>query len=78
VRYALGDYQGALDDANTAIQLNPNSGNAYNNRGVARDALGDTKAAIEDWKQAAELYQQQGDQDGYAHTMNLIKLRQGP
>jgi len=44
---------------------------------VAHDVIGDTKAAIEDWQRAAALYQQQGNQDGYTHVMNLHQAKDG-
>ena len=45
---ALGDYEGAIEDYTTAIELNPNVG-AYYNRGNAKRHLGDDKGAIADY-----------------------------
>lgn len=38
---ALGDYRGAIQDYNRAIELDSNNEMAYNNRGVSRYNLGD-------------------------------------
>jgi serine/threonine protein kinase len=50
-------YQRALDDFNEAIRLKPDFKNAYDNRGFARDMLGDTAGAVADRKYARELPQ---------------------
>src|SRR5262249_40410953 len=41
-------------DYDQAIELNPNNGNAYNNRGSAWEAKGDLGRAIADYSQAVE------------------------
>ncbi|WP_137669243.1 tetratricopeptide repeat-containing S1 family peptidase, partial [Sphaerospermopsis reniformis] len=41
IRDELGDKQGAIDDYNQAIKINPNYANAYIGRGNVRDDLGD-------------------------------------
>jgi len=40
-KYLSGDYAGAIVDFNAAIQIDPNYIVAYNNRGLAKDALKD-------------------------------------
>ncbi len=35
-KYDSGDYQGAISDYTSAIQINPNYADAYNNRGNAK------------------------------------------
>ena len=53
-RYA-GDYQGALEDYNRAIQLNLSHPSLYNNRGTVRYKLGDYGGALEDYNWAIQL-----------------------
>ena len=38
-----------------AIEIDPNSANAYLNRGVAKENLGDMKGACDDWRKASSL-----------------------
>jgi tetratricopeptide (TPR) repeat protein/S1-C subfamily serine protease len=55
VRNDLGDKQGAIDDYNLAIKINPNYANAYYNRGNVRNDLGDKPGAIDDYTQAIKF-----------------------
>jgi tetratricopeptide (TPR) repeat protein/S1-C subfamily serine protease len=55
VRNELGDKQGAIDDYNQAIKINPNDAQAYYNRGVVRDDLGDKQGAIDDYNLAIKI-----------------------
>jgi tetratricopeptide (TPR) repeat protein/S1-C subfamily serine protease len=55
VRNELGDKQGAIDDFNQAIKINPNLAEAYSNRGTVRDDLGDKQGAIDDYNQAIKI-----------------------
>jgi tetratricopeptide (TPR) repeat protein len=50
-----GDQEGALQDFNEAIRLQPDYVEAYNERGEIRKSLGDTKGAISDFSQAIQL-----------------------
>ena len=51
----LGDFQGAINDYNIAISLNPNFANAFNNRGLSKLNLEDYNGAISDFNQAIDL-----------------------
>ena len=51
----LKDYNGAIEDYNQAIEIEPNDPSAYFIRGVVKKKLNDLKGACEDWKKAAEL-----------------------
>ncbi|MFN5955373.1 MAG: tetratricopeptide repeat protein [Dolichospermum sp.] len=55
VRYNLGDKQGAIDDYNQAIKINPNLALAYYNRGIVRYELGDKPGAIDDFNLAIKF-----------------------
>ncbi|MHC5933067.1 tetratricopeptide repeat protein [Nostoc sp.] len=54
-RYNLGDYQGAIDDYNQALKINPDYALAYSNRGSARHNLADNQGAIDDYTQALKI-----------------------
>lgn len=53
VRKGLGEE--ALDDYNTAIEINPDFGLAYNNRGYALELLGRAKEAALDYEMGCRL-----------------------
>jgi len=55
VKYGLGDLQGAMEDYNNAIELDPEFSMAYNNRGIVKYGLGDSKGAMEDYDKTLEL-----------------------
>ncbi|MFN9615001.1 MAG: tetratricopeptide repeat protein, partial [Dolichospermum sp.] len=73
VRYDLGDNQGAIDDYNLVIKIDPNDAHAYYNRGNVYASLEDKFQAISDFKQAAKLYQQQGENEDYQDALNRIR-----
>jgi tetratricopeptide (TPR) repeat protein len=55
-KYQQGDYQGALADYNRAIKNNPQSPNAYYNRGLLKaDKLQDFQGALADYNRAIKL-----------------------
>lgn len=49
------DYQGALNDFNQVLRLNPNYELAFAGRGIVKGNLGDTKGAIDDLSQAIRM-----------------------
>ena len=61
----LGDYRGAIQDSNKAIELSPNHANAHGTRGLAKISLGQKESDCLDLSKAGEL----GDMDAY----DLIK-----
>ncbi len=50
-----GDNKGAIIDYTKAIEFNPKSASAFNNRGLAKSGLGDKQGAIKDYTKAIEL-----------------------
>jgi tetratricopeptide (TPR) repeat protein len=73
VLYILADNQAALADFNQAIKINPNNAPAYIGRGGVRAQLGDKQEAIADLQKAADLFQQQGDNESSQKVLELIK-----
>ena len=51
----LKDYNKAIDDCNKAIEFQPTCAAAYNNRGLAYEALGETTKAQADFVKAKQL-----------------------
>jgi Flp pilus assembly protein TadD len=49
------DVAGAIADYDEAIRLNPQDADVYQNRGIARRALGNVAGAIADYDQALGL-----------------------
>lgn len=54
-KYGLEDYQGAIQDYNKVIELDPENVDAYHNRGLAKSDLGDLEGAIQDYNKAIKL-----------------------
>jgi Flp pilus assembly protein TadD len=69
----LGDLKGAIADFNQALLLNPNFPEAYQNRGISRNALGDKQGAITDLKTAANLFKEQKRIINYQEVIDLIE-----
>jgi tetratricopeptide (TPR) repeat protein len=55
------DYQACLRDCDAAIAIDPELLTAYNNRGLARQALGNEELAIADFSLAIERHRQYAD-----------------
>ena len=67
VKENLGDFRGALDNYNKAIEINyPNPNEEkyilFNNRGDVKYELGDEKGACKDYKFAASIGDEEGDE----------------
>jgi tetratricopeptide (TPR) repeat protein len=71
-RHFSGDKQGAIEDFSQAIGINPNYADAYKNRGNIRAESGDKYNGVKDLQKAAELFQQQGNNESYKKTLELI------
>lgn len=54
-KHELEDYNGAIVDYNKAIELDPNDGVSYNNKGLTKYQLEDYYGAILDFTKAIEL-----------------------
>jgi|TARA_B110000211_G_C13784128_1_gene423286 tetratricopeptide (TPR) repeat protein len=54
-KYNNKDYFGAIADFTKVIELNPKSGNAYKNRGLAKEKIFALGSACNDWKTAFKL-----------------------
>ena len=52
---ALDDHDGAIEDFDESIRLNPNKALYYYDRGKAKEALGQHEAAEADFAKAREL-----------------------
>ncbi|BAU08523.1 tetratricopeptide repeat-containing S1 family peptidase [Fischerella sp. NIES-3754] len=67
-KYDQKDYKGAIADYTSALKINPNDADAYNNRGVARSDLGDKQGAIADYTSALKI--NPNDADAYNNRGN--------
>lgn len=54
-RSLAGDYKRAIQDYNKALQLEPNDGSSFNNRGLAHEKLGELDSAASDYLKALDL-----------------------
>ncbi|XTZ10138.1 MAG: tetratricopeptide repeat protein, partial [cyanobacterium endosymbiont of Rhopalodia yunnanensis] len=61
------------NDFTEAIKLKPDYGEAYFNRGLVLSDLGQSQKAIVDFKKAAQLWEQQGYDQGYYAAIEQIK-----
>lgn len=66
VRLIVEDNKGSIRDCNKAIEIDPNSGEAYQYRGLAAYKSGDQESACQDWAKANEL--------GMSKVQQLIAL----
>ncbi len=61
--FFLKEYQAAIDDYTRAIQITPDSVDAYRNRAAVHLNLGNKQKAIKDYQKAATLYKKQGEKN---------------
>lgn len=54
-KYQLGDYEGALEELDFTVLMNPLSKNQYNLRGLCRAELKDFEGSIEEYNRAIEI-----------------------
>ena len=71
VQVALGSKE--IEDYDEAIRLNPDDADAYYNLGLAYRQQENNRQALESFRQAAELYQQQGKQEDYQDALERIR-----
>ncbi len=69
----LRNIQGEIDDYNKIIAINPKFADAYYRRGLRRKDLKNNAAAIQDFRQAAKLYNAQGDTKQLKRTLRELK-----
>jgi Flp pilus assembly protein TadD len=69
----LREYQKTIADFNEAIRLNPDNAEAYKYRGISYAILDEDDQASFDLYKAADLYQQQGDIEGYQEILSIIE-----
>ena len=53
--YKKKNYEACINDCTTGIGLNPEYGEAYLNRGIAKEMMKDFKGSCEDFTKAATL-----------------------
>lgn len=69
---AVSEPQAAIGDYNQAIELNSSYADAYRNRGLAYQKLGNTRSAIQDLQTAAKFYLAQGNEAMYQQTLKEV------
>lgn len=74
--YQLQDYEEAEENYTTALRYNEQYGQAYYNRGLSRLKQGEQRNALADFRQAAEIYQEQGLEDFYQDALDRIEAIQ--
>jgi tetratricopeptide (TPR) repeat protein len=77
VQMALGRYDGATEDFDRAIDLDPTSADAYFSRGTVRFRLDDQQGATDDLHQAADLYTDQGNPDAASQALQMLEEETG-
>lgn len=72
-RTRLHNRLGAIADYTTVIRLNPTDASAYFYRGIAYAKAGRRMEALRDLREAAQLFQNQGETSGYQQTLLTLK-----
>jgi tetratricopeptide (TPR) repeat protein len=67
-----GDYQSAIANYNRTLSLNPNFGEVYFRRGIARSSVKDWRGAVADYTQAIALNPQHAE--AYIHRGNIRNI----
>lgn len=71
---AQNDLNAAFKDYNRAIAVNPEFAEAFYNRGLGYEKLGNRQAAIQDYEKAAGLYFKQGYPGQQGETLKRVKF----
>ena len=72
-RFDVGDMQNAIKYFSQAIKIDPYYCEAYYERGIVRDELGEKQGAIADFQAAADIYIKEGNETKYQNAMKKIK-----
>jgi tetratricopeptide (TPR) repeat protein len=70
---AIDEYEKAIVDYSKVIELSPGDAEAYFRRGDTYYSLREFQKAQENLQKAAQLYQEQGDTEGYQKTQDLLR-----
>ncbi|MGQ4646607.1 pentapeptide repeat-containing protein [Lyngbya aestuarii] len=68
-----GNYKVAIENFDKVLNLKPEFAPAWLGRGVSRYRQGDEAGAIQDAEVASELFNEQGNTEGYQATQNLLQ-----
>ncbi|NJL19754.1 MAG: tetratricopeptide repeat protein [Leptolyngbyaceae cyanobacterium SM1_3_5] len=68
-----GDFRGAIESYGQFIAARPNSAEAFMNRGLVYQQMGDGRAAISDFQRASQLFRGQGDEEYYRVLQERIE-----
>ena len=69
----LKQHAEAIADYDKAIEINPDDAKAYFNRGVSYLSLNNQQQGQKDFQQAARLFFEQGDNNGYQTAMQALQ-----
>lgn len=69
-----GNFKAAADYYSKAINLNPDFAQAYLARAVVKSRFGHTNNAINDAEKAQQLFENQGNADGYILSTRFVQL----